>query len=132
MTHYPVMLRILQVLVLEVLCLEGKKRKDGVPLLLGKSGHFDAPLTALDLNFRLMVLQYLQLVEGRLATKTYEELKTSPKSSSSHVPFKMALLKITQQSIFFFTRNSLLLSGITYLTWRKLSVTAMLHRDAEY
>lgn len=70
------MLRILQVLVLEVLCLEGKKRKDGVPLLLGKSGHFDAPLTALDLNFRLMVPQYLQLVEGRL-------------------------LKITQQSIFF-------------------------------
>lgn len=91
MTHYPVMLRILQVLVLEVLCLEGKKRKDGVPLLLGKSGHFDAPLTALDLNFRLMVPQYLQLVEGRLATKTYEELKTSPKSSSSRVPFKKGL-----------------------------------------
>lgn len=95
------MLRILQVLVLEVLCLEGKEREDGAPLLLGKSGHFDAPLTALDLNFRLVVLEYLQLVEGSLATKTYEELKTSPKSLSSHVPFKMALLKITQQSIFF-------------------------------
>lgn len=105
MTHYPVMLRILQVLVLEVLCLEGKKRKDGVPLLLGKSEHFDAPMTALDLNFRLMVPQYLQLVEGRLATKTYEELKTSPKSSSSRVPFKKGLLKITQQSIFFFHKK---------------------------
>lgn len=84
MTHYyPVMLRILQV----------------------KSGHFDVPLTALDLNFRLVVLGYLQLVEGSLATKTYEELKTSPKSLSSHVPFKMALLKITQQSIFFFPQE---------------------------
>lgn len=100
MTHYPVTLKILQVLVLEVLCLEGKKRKMVSPLLLGKSGHFDALLTALDLNFRLVVLEYLQLVEWRLATKTYEELKTSPKSLSPDVPVKMALLKTTQQSIF--------------------------------
>lgn len=64
------MLRILQVLVLKVLCPRGKEKLySHPPPFLGKSGLFDT-LAALDLDFRLVGLEYLTLIEGRPATIT--------------------------------------------------------------